>query len=193
MDIRFTASQAVELVVPEQPIHIANYLKQPQRVVNALAASSQIETLDNNYYRLEMRPLSFMTLSIKPAVDLQVWVDDAARVNVQSAHCELQNMEYINERFMLNLKGQLHPIQQHGTTYLKGQADLVVEVELPPPFLLTPRSLLETAGTSLLQSVLGTFKQRLLRQLILDYRHWVDTQIITDYGSEIPSTPVANS
>jgi hypothetical protein len=193
MDIRFTASQAVELVVPEQPIHIANYLKQPQRVVNALAASSQIETLDNNYYRLEMRPLSFMTLSIKPAVDLQVWVDDAARVNVQSAHCELQNMEYINERFMLNLKGQLYPIQQHGTTYLKGQADLVVEVELPPPFLLTPRSLLETAGTSLLQSVLGTFKQRLLRQLILDYRHWVDTQIITDYGSEIPSTPVANS
>jgi hypothetical protein len=193
MDIRFTASQAVELVVPEQPIHIANYLKQPQRVVNALAASSQIETLDNNYYRLEMRPLSFMTLSIKPAVDLQVWVDDAARVNVQSAHCELQNMEYINERFMLNLRGQLYPIQQHGTTYLKGQADLVVEVELPPPFLLTPRSLLETAGTSLLQSVLGTFKQRLLRQLILDYRHWVDTQIITDYGSEIPSTPVANS
>jgi hypothetical protein len=105
----------------------------------------------------------------------------------------LQNMEYINERFMLNLRGQLYPIQQHGTTYLKGQADLVVEVELPPPFLLTPRSLLETAGTSLLQSVLGTFKQRLLRQLILDYRHWVDTQIITDYGSEIPSTPVANS
>lgn len=193
MDIRFTASQAVELVVPEQPIHIANYLKQPQRVVNALAASSQIETLDNNYYRLEMRPLSFMTLSIKPAVDLQVWVDDAARVNVQSARCELQNMEYINERFMLNLRGQLYPIQQHGTTYLKGQADLVVEVELPPPFSLTPRSLLETAGTSLLQSVLGTFKQRLLRQLILDYRHWVDAQIVTDYSSEITSTPVANS
>jgi hypothetical protein len=193
MDIRFTASQAVELVVPEQPIHIANYLKQPQRVVNALAASSQIETLDNNYYRLEMRPLSFMTLSIKPAVDLQVWVDDAARVNVQSTHCELQNMEYINERFMLNLRGQLYPIQQHGATYLKGQANLVVEVELPPPFLLTPRSLLETAGTSLLQSVLGTFKQRLLRQLILDYRHWVDAQVITDYGSEIASTSITNS
>lgn len=177
MHIRFTASQAVELLVPEQPIHIANYLSQPQRVVNALAASSQIEKVAEGCYRLTMRPLKFMSLSIKPAVDLQVWADDDARVNVQSVNCELQGMEYINERFMLDLKGQLYPLQKHGSTYLTGQADLAVEVDLPPPFSLTPRSLLEAAGNGLLASVLGGFKQRLLRQLILDYRQWVDSQV----------------
>lgn len=179
MHIRFTASQAVELIVPEQPIHIANYLSQPHRVVNALAASSQIEKVSEGCYRLTMRSLKFMSLSIKPAVDLQVWADDAARVNVQSVNCELQGMEYINERFMLDLKGQLYPLQKQGATYLTGQANLAVEIDLPPPFSLTPRSLLETAGNGLLASVLGGFKQRLLRQLILDYRQWVASQVNT--------------
>ncbi|NDJ17014.1 DUF1997 domain-containing protein [Myxacorys almedinensis] len=177
MDIRFTACQAVELIVPEQPIHIANYLSQPQRVVNALAASSSIKRLADDRYRLEMKPLTFMAFSLKPVVELQVWADDAARVNVHSNNCELQGIEYINERFMLNLEGQLYSTQKHGTTYLQGKADLVVEVDLPPALALTPRSLIEAAGNRLLASVLNGFKQRLLRQLLSDYQAWVTSQL----------------
>ena len=180
MDTRFSASLGVEIIVPEQPIHITNYLRQPQRVVSALAASSQIEPLGGEIYRLKMRQLNFMTLCIQPVVDLRVWVTETATINLQSVACELRGIEYMQDKFSLDLKGQLSPCQQHGTTYLKGQANLVVQVELPPPFSFMPRSLLETAGNGLLMSVLSTIKQRLLQQLLEDYRNWVAVQIETN-------------
>jgi hypothetical protein len=184
MDTRFSAALEVEIIVPEQPIHITNYLRQPQRVVNALAASSQIERLSEDVYRLKMRQLNFMTLSIQPVVDIRVWATEAAAINLQSIACELRGVEYMQDKFSLNLEGQLSPCQQHGATYLKGQANLVVQVELPPPFTFMPRSLLETAGNGLLMSVLSTIKQRLLQQLLNDYRGWVALQMETGAATD---------
>ncbi len=176
MDIRFTSSQAVELVVPDYPIHIANYLRQPKRVVNALAASSQIDPLSEDLYRLSMRPLKFMSLRLQPVVDMRVWADSEAVIHVQSVKCDLRGMEYVNDKFLLTLRGQLYPTQIHGATYLKGIADLAVEVELPPPFTFTPRPILETAGNGLLVSVLSTIKHRLMNQLLADYQEWAIAQ-----------------
>ena len=180
MDIRFAASQSVEIIVPEQPVPIAHYLRQPQRVVNALAASSRIELLNDDRFRLTMRPLSFMSLSIQPTVDMKVWADSNAAINVRSIGCEIRGVEYINQRFSLNLVGQLYSTQLGQTTYLKGKADLDVQVELPPPFWMTPKFLLERAGNGLLLSVLSTIKQRLLHQLLLDYRNWATSQSETE-------------
>lgn len=168
------------MIVPEQPIHITNYLRQPQRVVNALAASSQIEPLEREIYRLKMRSLNFMALSIQPIVDIRVWATEESAINLQSVACELRGIDYVNDKFLLDLKGQLSPCQQHGETYLKGLANLTVEVELPPPFTFTPRPLLETAGNGLLLSVLSTIKQRLMQQLLTDYRNWVGVQMETN-------------
>jgi hypothetical protein len=180
MHTRFIASQGVEITVPEHPIHITNYLRQPQRVVNALAASSQIEPLGGEDYRLKMRPLNFMTLRIQPVVDMRVWADETAAINLQSIACELRGIDYVNDKFSLDLKGKLFPELQYGSTYLKGKATLAVEVELPPPFTFTPRPLLETAGNGLLLSVLSTIKQRLLHQLLSDYQAWVALQLETN-------------
>jgi Protein of unknown function (DUF1997) len=63
---------------------------------------------------------------------------------------------------------------------LKGKANLEVLVELPPPFSFMPRPMLEAAGNGLLLSVLTTIKQRLLTQLLLDYRHWASAQTKVD-------------
>jgi hypothetical protein len=71
MHTRFTASQSVEIAVPEQPIPIQHYLRQPQRLVNALVDPSRIEQLSEDCFRLKMRPLAFMTLSIQPTVDFK--------------------------------------------------------------------------------------------------------------------------
>jgi hypothetical protein len=52
-------------------------------------------------------------------------------------------------------------------------------VDIPHPFSLTPKSILETTGNGLLKSVLLTIKQRLLHHLLADYRHWVISQTQT--------------
>lgn len=183
MPTRFTASQSVEIVVPEQPVAICHYLRQPQRLVYALVDPSRIETLKEDYFRLKMRPIEFMTLSIQPTVDLKVWAEPNGTVRLQSVACEIRGVEYIDRRFSLNLQGYLSPHQINGQTWLQGNADLEVQVDLPMPLALMPKPILETTGNSLLKSVLLTIKQRLLHQLLADYRIWV-----SDRSEQLPVT-----
>lgn len=172
MDTRFTAFQTVDMAVVQQPVPIQHYLRQPQRIVQALAASSQIEFLGEEQFRLKMRPLSFLMLTLQPVVDIRVWAEPDGTVQVRSLHCEIRGVEYIDQRFSLNLSGKLQPQQINGITHLRGRADLEVRVELPLALMFTPRPLLEAAGNGLLKSVLLTVKQRLMRHLLADYSAW---------------------
>ncbi|ALF55686.1 hypothetical protein ACX27_27090 [Nostoc piscinale CENA21] len=190
MPTRFTASQSVKIPVPQQPIPIQHYLRQPQRLVNALVDNSRVQQLSEEVFRLKMRPLSFMTLSIQPTVDMRVWAESNSVIYLRSVGCEILGFEYINQRFSLNLKGYLSPHQSTSGTRLEGKADLEVQVELPPPFSLTPKPILEATGNGLLKSVLVTVKQRLLHQLLIDYRHWVTSQMaekgLEDNSGDLP-------
>lgn len=186
MYTRFRASQSVEIAIAQQPIPIQHYLRQPQRVVNALAASSQIEALSDERYRLKMRPLTFMMLRVQPVVDMRVWAEADGTVRLRSIDCEIRGVEYINQRFGLDLFGRLRPVEHNGLTSLIGQADLEVRVEIPPPLQFTPKSLLEKTGNGLLKSVLLTVKQRLVHQLLSDYYAWVDDRAMMSPTTSAP-------
>ncbi|MCP6762762.1 MAG: DUF1997 domain-containing protein [Fischerella sp. CENA71] len=195
MSTKFTAFQSVEIAVPQQPIPIQHYLRQPQRLVYALVDPHRIQPLADDIFRLKMRPLSFMSLSIQPTVDMKVWAESNGTIHLRSQGCEILGIEYINQRFNLNLKGHLSPSQFLTGTRLHGRADLEVEVELPPPFSFTPKPILETTGNGLLKSVLLTIKQRLLHQLIVDYRRWVTLQTQKGQFSsdeQNPDLPILN-
>lgn len=190
MATRFTASLSVEIAVPQQPIPIQHYLRQPQRLVNALVDPTRIQQLSEEVFRLKMRPLTFMTLSIQPTVDMRVWAASNGTICLRSVGCEILGVEYINQRFALNLKGYLSPHERSADTLLKGKADLEVQVDLPPPFSFMPTSILEATGNGLLKSVLMTVKQRLLHQLLADYRRWVISQTkeieVDDNSTKLP-------
>jgi Protein of unknown function (DUF1997) len=185
MYIRFNSSQSVEIAVPDERVPIQHYLRQPRRLVNALVDRTRTEQLSDDCFRLKMRPLQFMMLSIQPTVDMRVWAQSDGTINLESVACEIRGVDYINDRFALNLKGKLCVHQSSGVAYLKGKADLEVQVELPPPFWLTPKPILEATGNGLLKSVLLSVKQRLMYQLLLDYSRWAsnETEVIS---SEIP-------
>ncbi|MBN3895484.1 MAG: DUF1997 domain-containing protein [Nostoc sp. NOS(2021)] len=193
MATRFTASQSVEIAVPEQPIPIQHYLRQPQRLVRALVDNSRIQQLSEEVFRLKMRPLTFMSLSIQPTVDMRVWAESNGVIYLRSLGCEILGFEYINQRFALNLKGYLSPKEFSTGTHLQGIADLEVLVDFPPPFSFTPKPILEATGNGLLKSVLLSVKQRLLNQLLADYRYWVISQT-KDRGLDGDSTelPILN-
>ncbi|NEO52994.1 MAG: DUF1997 domain-containing protein [Okeania sp. SIO3B5] len=182
MITRFTASQSVDIPVVEQQVPIHHYLRQPKRLVNALVDPTRLEQLDKDIFRLKMRPLHFMMLTIQPTVDIQIWASPNGTIYLKSKGCEIRGVEYINHRFALNLVGILETYQIKGVTHLKGKADLEVKVELPPPLWLTPLPILETTGNGLLKSVLMTIKQRLTHQLLTDYHKWAcdETEILTN-------------
>lgn len=195
MHIRFVASQSVQIAIPEQPVPIQHYLRQPQRLVKALVDPKRTEQLSKERFRLKMRPIEFMMLRIQPTVDMRVWAKPNGTVHLVSVGCEIRGVEYIDRRFSLDLVGKLSPVEIDGVTYLKGKADLAVEVELPPPLWMTPKPLLEATGNGLLKSVLVTIKQRLMHNLLLDYCRWAsyETEIeVAERGQVLsPNTPTA--
>ncbi|MGB3201602.1 MAG: DUF1997 domain-containing protein, partial [Nodosilinea sp.] len=69
----FHASQHLRLRVPNEAIPIEHYLRQPQRLVQAITDPRRIEVLGDGVYRLSLRPLQFMGISIEPTADLRVW------------------------------------------------------------------------------------------------------------------------
>jgi len=174
MTSQFVASQSVEITVLEQPVPIQHYLRQPQRLVYAIADPSLIKQLSRDCFRLKMRPLHFLSVSFQPIVDLQIEVDAQSTVHLTSVGCQIKGLDYINQRFALKLKGILYPIHHQGVTLLKGKADLQVKVDVPFPFSLTPAPVLETTGNGLLKSVLVRIKGKLMHQLLLDYRQWAN-------------------
>ncbi|MGL4498210.1 MAG: DUF1997 domain-containing protein [Planktothrix sp.] len=176
MYTHFQASQTVEMAIPE-PTLIHHYLRQPKRLVKALVDPTRLDALTEDIYRLKMRPLQFMMFSLQPTVDLKLWIQSDGTLNLKSVGCEIRGIEYINQRFSLDLVGKLYPVELQGITYLKGQSDLKVKVELPPPLWLTPQPILETTGNGLLKSVLMTVRHRLVHNLLSDYAHWSAEQL----------------
>ncbi len=172
MQTNFTASQSVVMQVPEEVVPIQHYLRQPRRLIHALTDPSRVEQLSEQCFRLKMRSLQFLMLKLQPTVDMKVWATPDGTVHLESVGCEIRGVDYINQRFRLHLRGKLYPVHQGSNTRLEGRADLKVSVELPPMFWMTPRPVIEATGNGLLKSVLMTVKQRLVHQLITDYRHW---------------------
>jgi len=173
--VRFTASEAVNLAVSPEETPIQHYLRQPRRLVASIADSKLMTPLSDNRFHLKMRPINFLDLyHFQPSAVLKVVADSNGVVTLTSESCEVIGNDYINDRFSLQLKGKLYPIQEKGKTYLRGRADLKVDVDLPPPLWFTPRPMLETTGNGLLKSVLMRIKNKLMNQLISDYRQWAN-------------------
>jgi hypothetical protein len=188
MQICFQASETVKLPVHEQEMSLKHYLRQPHRLVKAIADPQLTKQISQELYQLKMRPLNFMDLyHFQPVVNLKVWTGASGTVYLKSENCEIKGIEYINNRFSLHLKGKLSPHLISEKTYLQGQADLQVKVELPPPLWLTPKPLLEVAGNGLLKSVLIRIKQRIMSHLIHDYQEWLnqDQLIVNNYNLTI--------
>jgi hypothetical protein len=178
MQVGFNASETVEILIEEQEVPVQHYLRQPQRLVKAIANPQLMKQLAENLYELKMRPLNFMEMyHFQPIVMLKVWSDTQGNVYLKSQACEIKGVEYINRRFSLQLKGILYPEISQNQTHLKGQADLEVKVELPPPLMFTPKPLLEMAGHQLLKGVLVRIKQKLVTQLLKDYHQWVTQEV----------------
>lgn len=194
MNARFTASESVEIAVEEQHVPIQHYLRQPQRLVRAIANPKLMEQLSQERFRLKMRSLNFMEIyQFQPTVVLRVWTDSSGTVHVHSEESEIRGNEYINDRFSLNVTGKLSPYQEGGKTYLRGRSKVEVGVELPPPLRIMPKPLLESAGNGLVKSVLVRIKQRLLSQLLQDYRQWASSSAKAPNPSQSSGLPTAEN
>ena len=190
MYVSFSASESVRISVDNKTTPIQHYLRQPKRLVKAIADPRLMKQLSDDIYELKMRPINFMELyHFQPIVLLKVWSGSNGSVYLKSEGCQIKGIDYINERFSLKLKGVLYPQESEGETTLDGQADLEVGVELPTALMFTPKPFLEVAGNKLLKSVLGRIKQKLTTQLVRDYRAWASQEQVTTSETSTKLSP----
>jgi Protein of unknown function (DUF1997) len=173
---QFTASQMIELRVEEAQLPIEAYWADPQRLMYALVEHDRVRSLGAGQFEISVRSLSFLGLTLQVRVVVEIWVEEG-RVRVRSRSCELMGAEFFNQRFELNLEGQLVALRSRQGVKLWGKADLMVRVDVPLPLSLTPRPILEATGNALLRSVLVTIQQRMNRQLLADYRVWASDRV----------------
>ena len=169
----FQVSQTLKMIVPNEVIPIEHYLRQPQRLVQAITDPSRFQQLAPSQFRLQLRPLQFMMLRLEPTVDLQVWTPSEGTLHLRSLDYEIRGAQFLPQSFGLELAGTLSPHRQGSATKLRGRAELKVQVDVPPPLTLLPEPVLERSGQAFLNGILLTIKYRLERQLVQDYRHWV--------------------
>ncbi|PSR15379.1 hypothetical protein C8255_23065, partial [filamentous cyanobacterium CCP3] len=174
----FHASQNLRLRVPNEAIPIEHYLRQPQRLVQAITDPRRIEVIGDGVYRLSLRPLQFLGISIEPTADLQVRSQADGTLTLESVGCQVKGPDYlsfVNDSFGMALQGVLTPQRGDRYTELQGRADLQIHIELPPPIRFMPAPVLDRAGKTFLSGILSTIKHRIERQLVEDYRAWVAT------------------
>ncbi len=180
MYARFNATELVKILAPEAPVPIHHYLRQPHRLVKAIANPQLMTQYSDNLYQLKMRPINFMEIyHFQPTVKLKVKSDAKGTVYLSSEDCHIDGIDYINRRFSLKLKGILYPKTLEDKTILHGQADLEVGVDVPTALMFTPKAFVEMTGNGLLNSILGRIKQRLVTQLLQDYQEWAATEVNT--------------
>ncbi len=172
-----SAQQSVEMQVLRKSVSLHHYLKHPRRLVYALMNPTQLQELGQGCFRLSLKTIQFLMLNIRPVVDLRIDAGQDRALKVESIDCQIHGNEFINQRFDLSLTGVLALDEQESATQVTGQAYLKIAVDLPPVMQLTPRPILETTGNQILKGVLATMKQRLVRQLVIDYDRWSAQQI----------------
>ena len=178
MPLAFSAGQRLDLPVDRNHQHLAAYLQQEERVVEALLDARQLTKLGPGTYRYTVTSLQVFQLQVKPLVSLQVHTDNGF-LHMRALDCELEGLGVVQD-FSLTLDATLI-CDAHG---LSGDARLDVQVSQPPLLKLIPRKALEKTGESLLGGILLGIKTRVGQQLMTDFRAWVRTANPTELSQQ---------
>ena len=166
MPLAFSASQALQLAVPNQAHLLPNYLNDEERVIGALLDPEQLQSLGNGRYRYTVTRLQVFQLQIQPVVELVARRSDN-RIELEAIDCQLEGLGIVDD-FQLTLESWLDASDQG----LHGEACLAVSVSQPSLLRLIPVKVLEAPGRSLLAGILLGMKTRVHQQLLQDFEAW---------------------
>lgn len=168
--VHLHASQSVEITISPAPVPINQYLSNTDRLVYALADPSQIKVMGRHTFQFSMRSIKFLMLTLEPVADVRIYPNDCDEVIIYSDSCRLRHQAVLNRRFSFKLQGWL--AARPDNSGVSGNAELDINIDLPAAFRLTPKSILESSGNAIANSILHTIKQRLQRRLVHEYRGW---------------------
>lgn len=166
MPLAFSASQELKLPIRDHSERLASYLREEERVVQAMLNPSQLQRLAPRHYTYTVTSLQVFQLQIQPVVELRT-NPSPGRLELEALDCQLEGLGLVDD-FQLTLRSWL----ASGERGLEGEASLSVQVSQPPLLKLIPARVLESTGRSVLAGILLGIKGRVGQQVVEDFQRW---------------------
>ncbi|GFH10698.1 uncharacterized protein HaLaN_06057 [Haematococcus lacustris] len=106
----------------------------------------------------------------------------SSRITIQGQDCVLHGSSHVeqfslNDRFNLdvNISFQSEQAANSQTARLTTDGRIGIQIDIPPPFSMMPKPVLEGAGNTALQSTLGLLLGAVVKSMTSDYPKWAQT------------------
>jgi len=166
---------------PESPSpsrNLKRYLSLPPEKYSLLDGSAQLTRLDDNNFKCEIDPISFLGNKIVATVFTTVDVDDypGATARIIVTKCELAGgrfAEFANGQFDIEC---LNTVSEPEENLMKVQCSIDIRAKIPREGRWLPRKVLSGVGSSIMSTTLKFMLPRFLNSLKQDYEIWKESE-----------------
>ncbi|XP_058082813.1 uncharacterized protein LOC131230819 isoform X2 [Magnolia sinica] len=186
----FSSTISTDIPLSESPpgASFDEYLSNRARVFQAMFPDKhRSQRLNNEEWRIQMLPLDFLFLSVRPVIDMRLRCKSEGKdyppgvpprvtrvLELQAIKWELQGLENVLKpsHFALCVKGALYSDRRGIHSRLRGQLEMSISCILPPALSLIPEDVLKGVSESVLRRLVERMKQKVNESLLSDFREF---------------------
>ncbi|CAI0410826.1 unnamed protein product [Linum tenue] len=173
---RFVARRKESISVRQLGRPLTEYMSLPASQYSVLDAE-RIERVDDNTFRCYVYRFKFFNFEVCPVLLVKV-EEQPYGCCIKLLSCKLEGSPVVvaqNDKFDASMVNRIScDTNQSNSLVQQLSSDAVIEVsiEVPFAFRLLPVAAIESAGTGVLQQILGIMLPRFMQQLVKDYQAW---------------------
>ncbi|CAL1374153.1 unnamed protein product [Linum trigynum] len=173
---RFVARRKESISVRQLGRPLMEYMSLPASQYSVLDAE-RIERVDDNTFRCYVYRFKFFNFEVCPVLLVKV-EEQPYGCCIKLLSCKLEGSPIVvaqNDKFDASMVNRIScDTNQSNSLVQQLSSDAVIEVsiEVPFAFRLLPVAAIESAGTGVLQQILGIMLPRFMQQLVKDYQAW---------------------
>uniref|UniRef100_A0A0A9FXD2 DUF1997 domain-containing protein n=1 Tax=Arundo donax TaxID=35708 RepID=A0A0A9FXD2_ARUDO len=155
------------------------YLQDRARVFRAMFPDeSRSQQLSDGEWRIQMLPLQFLLLTVRPVVVMQLRHRGGAGLQLGVTEWELRGLDsgYVPASFDLGVRGSLFADRSRGCragkSRMRGHLEIAITCVLPPPLRLVPEGVLRGVAESVLSRLAEKMKRDVDVGLVADFQKY---------------------
>ncbi|CAN1339699.1 Uncharacterized protein SYNPCC7002_A1590 [Linum perenne] len=173
---RFVARRKESISVRQLGRPLIDYMSLPASQYSVLDAE-RIERVDDDTFRCYVYRFKFFNFEVCPVLLVKV-EEQPNGCCIKLLSCKLEGSPIVvaqNDKFDASMVNRIScDTNQSNSSGQQLTSDAVIEVsiEVPFAFRVIPVEAIESAGTGVLQQILGVMLPRFMQQLVKDYKAW---------------------
>ncbi|XP_062189106.1 uncharacterized protein LOC133892385 isoform X2 [Phragmites australis] len=175
--VTYAASISTDMPLYEPPgISFDEYLQDPARVFRAMFPDeSRSQRLSDGEWRIQMLPLQFLLLTVRPVVVMQLRHRGGV-LELRVTEWELRGLDsgYMPSSFDLGVRGSLYADRSSGrrASRMRGHLDIAITCVLAPPLRLVPEGALRGVAESVLSRLAEKMKRDVDGGIVADFQRF---------------------